>query len=287
MSTKKTSTESIEILGVRIDALKMAPAIQLITERGADRQAPAVYVTKPYVEFLAQAHKNHSLIELLNAAWLSLPDAVSLQWAAAYLAGPRHWWRIVTLGASIVFKPSIVRDQIPEKFAGANFTWKLLEACGDKGLRVYLIGSPHKSDISVTARTIKEKLPSLNLVGMWPGRLKGLSGKALSKALTAQPVEDALVADLLTKQPDIVLVGMGFPLQEQLMAKLAPQLKHGVLIGEGGTFDYDSFGGARRRAPVSAQNLGLEWLWRLLLEPKRLARQLAIPRFIWAVYRSR
>ena len=80
---------------------------------------------------------------------------------------------------------------------------------------------------------------------------------------------------------------MGFPLQEQVCAYLASHIGHGVFIGEGGTFDYEQFGGARPKAPATMQKLGLEWLWRLGLEPRRIVRQLAIPRFIYRIWRTR
>lgn len=80
---------------------------------------------------------------------------------------------------------------------------------------------------------------------------------------------------------------MGFPLQERVCAYLAKHAEHGVFIGEGGTFDYADFGGRRTKAPVLLQRLGLEWFWRLLLEPQRLLRQLAIPRFIYRIWSSR
>jgi N-acetylglucosaminyldiphosphoundecaprenol N-acetyl-beta-D-mannosaminyltransferase len=70
------------------------------------------------------------------------------------------------------------------------------------------------------------------------------------------------------------------------MARLSPQLGHGVLIGEGGSFDFREMGGGIRRAPGPLRRLGLEWLWRLVREPRRLGRQLAIPRFVLAVQRE-
>ena len=69
------------------------------------------------------------------------------------------------------------------------------------------------------------------------------------------------------------------------MARLAPRLEHGVLIGEGGSFDFRELGGGIRRAPAPVRRLGLEWLWRLLREPSRLRRQLAIPQFVVLVQR--
>jgi len=286
--------KSYTILGVRIDALSMKAAAERIVERAADPTTAAVYVVKPYVEFLDQAGPNATIRAVLNGAWLSLPDGVSTQWAAAYLYGEREggrkggrtWWRAFGLLASILVRPAAIKRQLPERFGGTNFAWQLLEAAAPKQLRIYLVGTPNHSTIEAAATTIGQRLPQLKLVGTWPGQLGGKSGTALRQALQASAVEAELVADLKAKRPDIVLVGMGFPLQEKLIAKLAPQLSHGVLIGEGGTFDYDSFGGRRRKAPRTMQSLGLEWLWRLGQEPARWRRQLAIPRFVVKVCRS-
>jgi N-acetylglucosaminyldiphosphoundecaprenol N-acetyl-beta-D-mannosaminyltransferase len=286
MSTSKPN-QHYDILGVRVDALTMAEAAARITDRAADTRQPAAYVVKPYVEFLDSAHPDTHLRQLLNASWLSLPDGVSTQWAAAYLYDGRpSWWRVMALGAGIIFRPRAVTTRIPERFGGTRFTWTLLEAAASRGLSVYLVGSPQGGDISATAAAIHDRLPKLVIVGSWAGQLDGLSGPALLEALRRRPVERDLAADLKAKRPDIILVGMGFPMQEELMAKLAGRLPHGVLIGEGGTFDYNSFGGYRRKAPGVVQAIGLEWLWRLFLEPKRIRRQLAIPRFVWTVYRA-
>jgi N-acetylglucosaminyldiphosphoundecaprenol N-acetyl-beta-D-mannosaminyltransferase len=80
---------------------------------------------------------------------------------------------------------------------------------------------------------------------------------------------------------------MGFPVQERVCTYLSEHSSHGVFIGEGGTFDYERFGGQRPKAPSWIQRIGLEWLWRLVLEPRRLGRQLAIPRFIYRIWRDR
>lgn len=275
-----------DILGVRVDALDMATAIQKITV-AAQAAEPARYLIKPYVEFLHQAGRNPEVAAVLNGAWLSLPDGVSTQWAAAYLYGGRRGiWRLLRLLTAIVVRPTDIREQIPEKFGGTVFTWRLLEAASRNHLSIYLVSSPNSGDISNAVAAIKERLPELTVAGTWPGRLDGKSGSALLAALSHEPVEQELLADLKRKRPDLILVGMGFPLQEAVIAKLAPQLQHGVLVGEGGTFDYDSFGGNRRKAPEFLQRIGLEWLWRLILEPSRLRRQLAVPSFVWAVYRA-
>lgn len=285
MPTQSPKTYLVQ--GVRIDALTMDEAAATIVQRATSRHQPACYVVKPYVEFMDQASRSPHLARLLNQSWLSLPDAVSLQWATTFLYGGKpSLWRVIKLGAAIVLRPATLRNYIPEKFGGSVFTWRLLEQCEQAGAQVYLIGSPKGGSIAITRSKIEARLPQIKIVGTRPGSLSGKSGPGLLRILNEKGVEAELVKDLISKRPDIILVGMGFPIQEEIMAKVAPQLKHGILIGEGGTFDYDSFGGVRRKAPQTIQRSGLEWLWRLMQEPSRIRRQLAIPRFIWSVYRS-
>jgi N-acetylglucosaminyldiphosphoundecaprenol N-acetyl-beta-D-mannosaminyltransferase len=297
MSTQ-TKYPRVSILGVEVDALTRAQAVDYIVTRAGERQRPAGCVVKPYVEFLDRATADADIRGLLNAAELSLADGVALLWAAHFLADRgggagqqgadrRHGWfrdllRFKLSVLEIIFRPAALRSPLPEKFAGTNFTWPLLEAAAAAGRSVYLIGSPIGSSIEHTRDVILKRLPSLNIVGA----LDGHDPTAAPGAVTADWLA-ATAADLRAADPDLVLVGMGFPLQERVAAALAPKLTHGVLIGEGGTFDYASFGGARRKAPRLFQATGLEWFWRLLLEPSRLRRQLAIPRFMRAVWRSR
>jgi N-acetylglucosaminyldiphosphoundecaprenol N-acetyl-beta-D-mannosaminyltransferase len=263
----------VSILGVPVDALTIAEAVDRVAARAADRSMPACYVTKPYVEFLDRAAVDAEVHELLLGAEWSLPDGVALQWAAAYLAGPPRLSRLLGLLAAIVVRPRAVDSVLPERFAGVGFTLPLLERCAREGLRVHLAGSPKAQSIEATARHLRERLPGLAITGTSPGRLDAAG-------------EEALAARLRAERPDVVLVGMGFPRQERLMARLATRLDHGVLVGEGGTFDYTEFGGSTRRAPRALRRAGLEWLWRLGLEPSRWRRQLAIPRFVVRVWRA-
>lgn len=266
----KPAKPAVDILGVRIDALTIPEAIEKITAR--PRREGAVYVTKPYVEFFNQDYS-----QLLNGAWLTLPDGVALQWAAYFQATSGSLWQFIKTLAEIVLAPRRLKQVLPDRFAGINFTWPLLERAAKENLSVYLVGSPIGSDIAHTAATLQQQIPGLSIAGTTPGR--DGSGN-FSKNL-----EEQLVNDLKQTRPDLVLIGLGFPRQEKLMQRLTARLDHGVLIGEGGTFDYQQFGGKRPKAPQAMQRVGLEWLWRLLLEPRRIKRQLAIPRFMWRIFR--
>jgi N-acetylglucosaminyldiphosphoundecaprenol N-acetyl-beta-D-mannosaminyltransferase len=280
--SRQNDFDKLDLLGVDIDAISNADAIDYICARATAGQ-PACYVVKPYVEFLDRAYHNETIRNLLNGSELSLPDGVALTWAAAYLyAGRRTTWRLLVTLCQIVFNPSALRWPLPDRTAGVNFTWPLLERARDHGLGVYLVGKETKDDIEQVAKLIAERLPGIKIVGTMSGREEFSPYRQVSNAW----LEQAAV-NIRHSGADIALVGMGFPLQEKVCAYLASHTSHGVYIGEGGTFDFDSFGGPRRKAPSWMQRSGLEWLWRLILEPRRVIRQLAIPRFIYRIWRTR
>ena len=258
------------ILGVKIDDYTIEEAINLIMD---NTESPK-YVVKPYVEFFSSPQHQ----KVLNNAWLVLPDGVALQWAAYFQNTSGSLWQLIKTGSDIVFRPQKLNSVLPEKFAGTNFTWPLLEQAAKHSKTVYLVGSPLNQTINATAKYLSSHIPDLNIVGSTAG--KDDSGEFSDK------LERQLIKQLETKRPDIVLIGIGFPRQEYLAQRLAMQLDKGIFIGEGGTFDYRQFGGQRRKAPKFMQVLGLEWLWRLMLEPSRWRRQLAIPKFMRRVYKS-
>jgi N-acetylglucosaminyldiphosphoundecaprenol N-acetyl-beta-D-mannosaminyltransferase len=280
--SKQTAFDKLDLLGVEIDAISNADAITYICTHAAPGQPP-IYVTKPYVEFLDRAYHRPELQELINEAELTLPDGVALTWAAAYLyAGKRSAWRFWKTLFQIVLAPDELRWPLPDRAAGTNFTWPLLQEAARQHLRVFLVGSPKNSSIDHTATTLIAAIPNLKIAGTHTGRDTASPVGEISDQWLA-----SLAASTSAAKPDLILVGMGFPLQEQACAYLKTHCQHGVFIGEGGTFDYEQFGGQRAKAPAWVQRIGLEWLWRLLLEPRRIIRQLAIPRFIYRIWRYR
>jgi N-acetylglucosaminyldiphosphoundecaprenol N-acetyl-beta-D-mannosaminyltransferase len=280
--SKQTDYDKLGILGVEIDAISNADAIEYIVTRATPGQQSAT-VIKPYVEFLDRAFTSDEIKDLLNNAWLSVADGVALTWAAAYLyAGRRTALRFWQTLFQIVLAPGRLKWPLPDRAAGVNFTWPLLSTASLHGLRVYVIGKESKPSIAAVAERIIEKIPELLIVGSKSGRDESSKYGQVSDAWL-----DETASSIKHAKADLVLVGMGFPLQDRVCAYLADHIDHGVFIGEGGTFDFDSFGGSMKRAPEWAQRLGLEWLWRLIIQPARIRRQMAIPRFIYRVWRSR
>jgi N-acetylglucosaminyldiphosphoundecaprenol N-acetyl-beta-D-mannosaminyltransferase len=284
--SKQKDFDKLDLLGVEIDAISNRSAIDYIVDRGAAGRA-SCYVVKPYVEFLDRSYKNEPLQTLLNDAELALPDGVALVWAAAYLyAGKRSFWRFWQTLFKIVLAPDDLRWPLPDRTAGVNFTRPLLEAAAAANLKIFLIGSPAGSEgskgIGTTADFLSQEIPGLHIVGTLSGR-----DPSLPSGQVGQSWYDEAASQISSAKPDLILVGMGFPLQERVCAYLAGHVNHGVFLGEGGTFDYAAFGGSLRRAPSWVQRFGLEWLWRLIGQPKRLIRQFAIPRFIYRIWRDR
>lgn len=273
--SKQTKFPKYEVLGVEVDALTIREAVDYITHIASDPKSKALYVVKPYVEFMDKAPRNPEISQLLNDAELCLADGVAVVWGAHYLYGGVKRGVVGLLGSlfRIVLAPKSLLNPLPEIFRGINFTLELLKACEAKGLNLFLIGSPKHMTIADTATYLKQRFPKLKISGHFTGRLN-------------DELEAQLVKSLQSAKPDLVLVGMGFPTQEKLMSRLQPQLTHGTMIGEGGSFDFRELGGRLPRAPKWMRQVHLEWFWRLLIEPWRLKRQLAILRHIDLIYKA-
>ncbi len=275
--------DKVEVLDVNIDAVTQSEAINYIVDRARDKSSASMYVVKPYVEFLDKAATTESIKRLLNDAELVIADGVALVWAAAYLyAGKRSAWRFLSTLTQIVLAPTKLYWPLDKPLAGINFTWPMLQSAAANQLRVYLVGTGSTEQITHVAETLQHQITGLQIVGIHSGRDNGQQPGKVSREWI-----DRLGDQISASDADLILVGMGFPLQEEVISTLSVQLGHGVLIGEGGTFDYEQFGGSRTKAPGFMQRIGLEWLWRLILEPSRWNRQLAVPRFIWRIWRSR
>jgi N-acetylglucosaminyldiphosphoundecaprenol N-acetyl-beta-D-mannosaminyltransferase len=281
--SKQLVYDKVEILGIDVDAVTQAQAITYITERASDKQSPPIYVVKPYVEFIDRAVRDETVKTLINQAELVLADGVALVWAAAFLyAGKRSSWRFIQTLAQIIFSPEKLYWPLDKPMAGINFTWPLLEAATLQNLRVYFVGTESTEQILHAAETVRQEITGLKLVGTHSGRDATVDSGRVSRGWIEQ-----LALEIEATSADLILVGMGFPLQEEVISVLTGKLSHGVLVGEGGTFDYEQFGGTRPKAPLFMQRIGLEWLWRLIVQPSRWRRQLAVPRFIWRVWRNR
>ena len=161
---------------------------------------------------------------------------------------------LVPDGIGIVKAARMINYDVKERITGIDIANKLLEL-GDKQKKtIYLFGSKQEV-IDSMKNVIKEKYPNLVLAGTTNGYEKD---------------KDKVFEKIVKQKPDIVLVALGIPAQEKLIYKHLDKFDKGIFVGVGGSFDVIS--GHKKRAPKIFIKLNLEWLYRILKEPKRLKR---------------
>ena len=143
---------------------------------------------------------------------------------------------------------------IEERITGIDIANELLKFGNEQKKSIYLFGSKQEVIDSMKI-VIKEQYPNLKLVGTSNGYVTD---------------KDKVFDELVKLEPDIVLVALGIPLQEMLIYKHLNRFKKGIFVGVGGSFDVMS--GMKKRAPKIFIKLNLEWLYRIMKEPKRLKR---------------
>ena len=161
---------------------------------------------------------------------------------------------------------------LPERVAGADLVHMLIEKGALKGWRFYFLGGrPGVAEIA--AEKISQDFPGIQVVGWHHGFFESIE-------------EGEVVKSINSTKPHILLVGMGVPKQERWLAYHIHDLKDlnvPISIGVGGTIDL--LAGKTQRAPLWIRNLSLEWLYRILRQPKRFVRACMLPRFVFSVLR--
>ena len=172
-------------------------------------------------------------------------------------------------GAGVVLGAKILKTPLKQKVAGIDFAANLLGVLERSGKRLYLLGS--KPGVAEqAAEKMRQKHPQLQICGMADGYFKD---------------EGPVVEKINEAGADVLFVCLGAPKQEKFMQAHQKDLQVSFMIGLGGSLD--GFAGNVRRAPKWMIKLQLEWLYRLIKEPKRLGRMMRLPKFLLAVYKRR
>jgi N-acetylglucosaminyldiphosphoundecaprenol N-acetyl-beta-D-mannosaminyltransferase len=230
---------SIDLLGVRVDDVTYGESVTLV-ERFIQERGPHAIVT-PNPEIVMQAQGWPDFQAVLNRAALAIPDGIGLLWAS-------RWGR----------RP------LRQHVRGTDLVYRLAERSAETGWRWYLLGAAEGVAVRAAA-VLERRFPGLRIVGAAPG--------SPSPALDEQ-VRSAIRA---AGRVEIILVAYGAPFQEFWMDRNLGPLQIPVGIGVGGVLDYVA--GRVPRAPRWMRDLELEFLYRLLTQPWRWRRQLALPRF--------
>lgn len=230
--------DTIRILGIDIDNISIDEAGEITSNLIKESNKSCKMVFAPNTEFIMMAQKDKEFYDILKRADLATPDSVG-----------------VMMGGKKQKKP--FKQRIP----GQAYFRKVLEVGEKENWTFYLLGG--KGDVPrLAAENVKKDFPNINIVGCHEGFFE-------------EDNEEEVIAEINSLEPNVLFVAMGAPLQEKWIAKHQSELKCDIAAGQGGTFDYEA--GIIRRAPVIIQKLGIEWLWRLILQPKRIIRMMALP----------
>jgi len=175
-------------------------------------------------------------------------------------------------GQPVVWAARVLGRPLPERVAGIDLMLRLLEVSRDRGHGVFLLGA--RAEVLERAEAeIKRRHPGVRIVG----RHHGYFGR---------DDEARVVDEVAAAAPDILFVALETPAKELFLARNRARLAVPFVMGVGGSFDV--LAGERRRAPRWMRRSGLEWLFRLLQDPRRLARRYAVgnTRFMWLVLRD-
>lgn len=225
----------IDILGVKIDNLSLQEVLEKIKSFIASENQN--YIVTPNPEFIVAAQTDNQFKQILNFADIAVPDGVGIVYAAKFL-----------------HKKNI------QRITGVDLVWYICEEANEQGWEIFLLGGD-EGVAQKAAEVLKNVFPDIKIVG------------ATSGGEISDPTKEnyALTNTINESKAKIILVAFGQVKQEKwIFAHLDKLKKIKIAIGVGGTLDYIS--GEAKRAPEFIRKLGLEWLHRLINEPKRYKR---------------
>ena len=238
------------VLGIRIDRLTCDALIESVSDMVASGTRRKV------------AYAN---IHVLNVAW-SDPDLRQIL---------NDTDLVYCDGYGVLLGARLLGYRLPDRMTGADWIYPFCERSASTGISIYLLGSA-QGVAERAADRLLELYPSLRIVGTHHGYLHD-----------TPEASAAAIADVNAVHPDILLVGMGTPLQEKWIAAHRSELNVPVCWSVGALFDYVA--GMVPRGPRWMLDNGLEWLYRLYLEPRRLGYRYLVgnPLFFWRVLKQR
>ena len=180
-------------------------------------------------------------------------------------------------GAGVRLGARILGYTLPERITWADFAWDLAEFSAGRGHRLFFLGG-RPGVARAAADRLRARFPELRVVAVHHGYFDKTPGCEEN---------EAIVSMVNGARPDILIVGFGMPLQERWLMENWERLDVSVALTGGAVFDYVS--GSLTRAPGWMTDNGLEWLGRLLIEPRRLWRRYLIgnPLFMWRIVKQR
>lgn len=236
--------ETEEIFGIKYAIGDTASAVD--TVKGSLSELSGGYICFSNVFTVATAIDNEKYRDALNRSSFTFPD-----------------------GAPIAKRLRKKGANAARRIAGPDFMEALMDATADGTVAHFFYGSS-ESTLGLLEANIKKKYPDINIVGRYSPPFRGLTAE-----------EDRRIIEMINdSHADIVWIGLGAPKQEMFMSAHKGRIK-GLMIGVGAGFDYQA--GTVKRAPLWMQRCSLEWLHRLITDPKRLVKRYVVTntKYIW------
>jgi N-acetylglucosaminyldiphosphoundecaprenol N-acetyl-beta-D-mannosaminyltransferase len=241
--------ESVEAFGVKISVVSMQEALDKV--EGFIRERTPRHVATSDANAILTAQKDPEYAGILSRAALITPDGYGVIWGVRLLNLP-----------------------IYERVTGVDMVTGICERAARSGHSIYILGSEH-GVAATAAANLAAKYPGLKIAGTHHGFWR----KEAEEDGLDRDAADARMADLVrAARPDVLFVAMGIPSQEKFIAAQMARMEVPVSMGVGGSFDV--YSGKFNRAPQSVQRVGLEWLYRVYIDPGRWKRMGYVPRFM-------
>lgn len=240
----------IKILGVRINNVDMDETMNKIGGFFASDELNYIYTPNP--EIVMRAGRDEEFKKIINSASLNLCDGIGL-----------------------IIASKLKKKPLKSRVTGYDTSIKILELMNEKGLSLFLLGA--KPGIAEKAiERINHDYSNIVIAGYNNGYFNGShNGHASCDE------EEALIKKINDSKADAIFVGMGAGYQEKFIYYNKDKLKTKLAIANGGVIDV--LAGNVKIAPTFIRKIGMEWLYRLIKEPKRFKRQLDIPKFLMKI----
>ena len=247
--------DTVELFDVAFTNAARDEVFACISQR-IERREPA-YIITPNVDHVCRYHRDETFRAAYADAFMALPDGTPIIWASVLLGSP-----------------------LREKLSGSDLVPLLSELAAERGYSVFYFGAA-KGIAEEAAARLTARFPALRVVGAY-GPPYGFEKDPEQNAEAIRRLREA--------QPDLCFFALGSPKQEFWMHRHYLEYGAGVSLGIGAGLDFAA--GRLKRAPAWVQNLGLEWVWRLCLEPRRLWRRYLVDDMLffvlfWREFRKR
>ena len=234
--SKDVSVSDFRVLGIRVSAIQI-PQVVALMEQWIQRGEHGHYIAVTGMHGISEAQSNAEFGHILNDASLVVPDGMPLVWLG----------RLRGYG-------------LKRRVYGPELMMEFCKATAHNGYRHFLYGGADGVPEQLAA-ALRSQCPDINIVGTYSPPFRPLKGD-----------EQQRVLDLISSaNADVVWVGLSTPKQERWMAEFRNRLRVPVMVGVGAAFDFHT--GRQRQAPAWMRENGLEWLFRLGTEPRRLWRR--------------